>query len=64
MGFKSLSECSYKPIAAPAANRTWPGVWQVAPDLPPGTKAARDLLLKDPVWLSDADRESPASFLS
>jgi hypothetical protein len=33
-------------------------VWQVAPDLPPGTKAARDLLLKDPVRLSDADRES------
>jgi uncharacterized protein (TIGR02680 family) len=33
-------------------------VWQVAPDLPPGTKAARDLLLKDPVLLSDTDRES------
>jgi uncharacterized protein (TIGR02680 family) len=33
-------------------------VWQVAPDLPPGTKAARDLLLKDPVRLSDADRDS------
>lgn len=33
-------------------------VWQVAPDLPPGTKAARDLLLKDPVRLSDADREA------
>ena len=33
-------------------------VWQVAPDLPPGTRAARDLLLKDPVRLSDADRES------
>jgi uncharacterized protein (TIGR02680 family) len=33
-------------------------VWQVAPDLPPGTKAARDLLLKDPVRLTDADRES------
>ncbi|MFB9908489.1 TIGR02680 family protein [Allokutzneria oryzae] len=33
-------------------------VWQVAPDLPPGTKAARDLLLKDPAGLNDADRES------
>jgi hypothetical protein len=33
-------------------------VWQVAPDLPAGTRAARDLLLKDPVRLSDADRES------
>jgi uncharacterized protein (TIGR02680 family) len=33
-------------------------VWQVAPDLPAGTKAARDLLLKDPVRLSEADRES------
>ncbi len=33
-------------------------VWQVAADLPPGTKAARDLLLKDPVRLTDTDRES------
>jgi uncharacterized protein (TIGR02680 family) len=33
-------------------------VWQIAADLPPGTKAARDLLLKDPVRLSEADRES------
>jgi uncharacterized protein (TIGR02680 family) len=33
-------------------------VWQVAPDLPPGTRAARDLLLKDPVRLSEADREA------
>ncbi|ONI85456.1 TIGR02680 family protein [Saccharothrix sp. ALI-22-I] len=33
-------------------------VWEVSPDLPPGTKAARDLLLKDPVRLTDADRES------
>jgi uncharacterized protein (TIGR02680 family) len=33
-------------------------VWQVAPDLPAGTKAARDLLLKDPVRLTEADRES------
>ena len=33
-------------------------VWQVAKDLPAGTKAARDLLLKDPVRLTDADREA------
>ncbi|APU22560.1 TIGR02680 family protein [Actinoalloteichus sp. GBA129-24] len=33
-------------------------VWEVAPDLPPGTRAARDLLLKDPVRLTDADRDS------
>lgn len=33
-------------------------VWQVAQDLPHGTKAARDLLLKDPVRLTEADRES------
>ncbi len=33
-------------------------VWQVAPDLPAGTKAARDLLLKDPLRLTDADRDS------
>jgi uncharacterized protein (TIGR02680 family) len=33
-------------------------VWQVASDLPAGTKAARDLLLKDPVRLTDTDRES------
>ncbi|WP_406275071.1 TIGR02680 family protein [Nocardia sp. NBC_00881] len=38
-------------------------VWQVGKDLPPGTKAARDLLLKDPVRLSDADRESLHRFL-
>jgi hypothetical protein len=37
-------------------------VWQVAADLPPGTKAARDLLLKDPVRLSQADRESLHQF--
>jgi hypothetical protein len=37
-------------------------VWQVAPDLPAGTKAARDLLLKDPVRLSEADRESLHQF--
>lgn len=33
-------------------------VWQVAPELPAGTRAARDLLLKDPARLSEADRES------
>lgn len=33
-------------------------VWHVAPDLPAGTRPARDLLLKDPVRLSEADRES------
>jgi uncharacterized protein (TIGR02680 family) len=33
-------------------------VWQVAPDLPPGTRAARDLLLKDPVRLTEADRDA------
>ncbi len=33
-------------------------VWQVAPDLPAGTKAARDLLLKDPVRLTEADRDA------
>ncbi|WP_454198097.1 TIGR02680 family protein [Nocardia sp. Marseille-Q1738] len=38
-------------------------VWQVGKDLPPGTKAARDLLLKDPVRLSEADRESLHRFL-
>ncbi|WP_324195416.1 TIGR02680 family protein [Nocardia abscessus] len=38
-------------------------VWQVGKDLPTGTKAARDLLLKDPVRLSDADRESLHRFL-
>ncbi|MFF4509348.1 TIGR02680 family protein [Streptomyces sp. NPDC001401] len=33
-------------------------VWQVDPALPPGTRAARDLLLKDPVRLTDADHEA------
>lgn len=37
-------------------------VWQVANDLPTGTRAARDLLLKDPVHLTDADRESLHGF--
>ncbi|MFI6999515.1 TIGR02680 family protein [Nocardia sp. NPDC050175] len=38
-------------------------VWQIAPDLPPGTKAARDLLLKDPVRLTEADHQSLHRFL-
>jgi uncharacterized protein (TIGR02680 family) len=33
-------------------------VWQVDQDLPAGTRAARDLLLKDPVRLTEEDRES------
>ena len=33
-------------------------VWEVSPELPPGTKAARDLLLRDPVRLTDEDRAS------
>ena len=33
-------------------------VWQVSPDLPAGTRAARELLLRDPVRLTDSDRES------
>ena len=37
-------------------------VWQVAPDLPAATRAARDLLLKDPVRLTEADRESLHQF--
>lgn len=38
-------------------------VWQVRKDLPAGTKVARDLLLKDPARLTDADRESLHRFL-
>ncbi|WP_330249322.1 TIGR02680 family protein [Nocardia sp. NBC_00565] len=38
-------------------------VWQIAPDLPPGTKAARDLLLKDPVRLTETDHQSLHRFL-
>ncbi|MEV6769668.1 TIGR02680 family protein [Nocardia sp. NPDC051030] len=38
-------------------------VWQIAPDLPAGTKAARDLLLMDPVRLTEADHESLHRFL-
>ncbi|MBN6034750.1 TIGR02680 family protein [Amycolatopsis sp. 195334CR] len=37
-------------------------VWQVAPDLPPGTEAARELLLKDSGRLSDDDRQSLHQF--
>jgi uncharacterized protein (TIGR02680 family) len=33
-------------------------VWQVAEDLPPGTRTARDLLLKDPARLSGSDRDA------
>ncbi|MFI1920503.1 TIGR02680 family protein [Nocardia sp. NPDC020380] len=38
-------------------------VWQIADNLPPGTKAARDLLLKDPIRLSEADHEALHRFL-
>ncbi|WP_280234515.1 TIGR02680 family protein [Nocardia cyriacigeorgica] len=38
-------------------------VWQVRKDLPPGTKTARDLLLRDPARLDGADRESLHRFL-
>ncbi|NEW36375.1 TIGR02680 family protein [Nocardia cyriacigeorgica] len=38
-------------------------VWQVRKDLPSGTKAARDLLLRDPTRLDDDDRESLHRFL-
>ncbi|MQY14501.1 hypothetical protein SRB5_46690 [Streptomyces sp. RB5] len=37
-------------------------LWQVDPELPPGTRAARDLLLKDPVRLTDADQEALHQF--
>ncbi|WP_410581444.1 TIGR02680 family protein [Amycolatopsis sp. lyj-108] len=37
-------------------------VWQVSPDLPPGTKTARDLLLKDPDQLTAEDRVSLHKF--
>lgn len=33
-------------------------VWQIAQDLPSGTRAARDLLLKDPVRLTESDRDA------
>ncbi|RZQ63346.1 TIGR02680 family protein [Amycolatopsis suaedae] len=32
--------------------------WEVAEDLPPGTRSARDLLLLEPDQLSDADRQT------
>ncbi|GLY19425.1 hypothetical protein Kisp01_64390 [Kineosporia sp. NBRC 101677] len=32
--------------------------WQIDPQLPAGTRAARDLLLKDPVRLSEDDRQA------
>lgn len=37
-------------------------VWQVHPDLPPGTRTARELLLKDPARITDSDREALHSF--
>ncbi|MCT9110989.1 TIGR02680 family protein [Streptomyces mirabilis] len=37
-------------------------VWQIDPALPPGTRAARDLLLKDPVRLTDSDHEALHQF--
>jgi hypothetical protein len=37
-------------------------VWQVHPDLPSGTRAARELLLKDPARITDADREALHTF--
>ncbi|MFC7586965.1 TIGR02680 family protein [Nonomuraea antimicrobica] len=33
-------------------------VWQVDPTQPPGTRAARDLLLRDPAGLTEADKEA------
>lgn len=36
--------------------------WQVDPGLPPGTRTARDLLLKDPVHLSETDRAALHGF--
>ncbi|WP_067565347.1 SbcC/MukB-like Walker B domain-containing protein [Nocardia acidivorans] len=38
-------------------------VWQIADNLPPGTKSARDLLLKDPIRLTEADHEALHRFL-
>ena len=37
-------------------------VWQIHPDLPAGTRAARELLLKDPARITDADREALHTF--
>ena len=36
--------------------------WQVDPTLPAGTRAARELLLKDPAQLSDRDRQALHTF--
>ncbi|MEK2494833.1 TIGR02680 family protein [Kitasatospora purpeofusca] len=37
-------------------------VWQVHPDLPAGTRTARELLLKDPARITEADREALHAF--
>ncbi|MFR9730957.1 TIGR02680 family protein [Saccharopolyspora sp. MS10] len=37
-------------------------VWEVDPNLPASTRAARDLLLADPVRLTEADREALRAF--
>lgn len=37
-------------------------VWQIHPELPPGTRTARELLLKDPARITDADREALHAF--
>jgi uncharacterized protein (TIGR02680 family) len=37
-------------------------VWQIHPDLPPGTRTARELLLKDPVRITETDREALHAF--
>lgn len=37
-------------------------VWQIHPDLPAGTRTARELLLKDPGRVTEADREALHAF--
>ncbi|MEU6232165.1 TIGR02680 family protein [Kitasatospora sp. NPDC047058] len=37
-------------------------VWQIHPDLPAGTRTARELLLKDPARITEADREALHAF--
>ncbi|MFI6444586.1 TIGR02680 family protein [Kitasatospora sp. NPDC050543] len=37
-------------------------VWQIHPDLPVGTRTARELLLKDPARITEADREALHAF--
>ncbi|SDT14816.1 TIGR02680 family protein [Streptomyces sp. TLI_053] len=37
-------------------------VWQVHPELPAGTRTARELLLKDPARITDTDREALHAF--